>query len=163
MYKSHISLVLAVLVATFLTGIQTRAQISPFKMDVNPDGFSGEYSSQDLQLFVEFRSSSADSSVSRIKNSDGKVIAESLLVNKIVTIKIEDVVLTFNLNRGEPDPSRVSSLSDSDTKKLEAFLGSERSAPIRILLAELFKQKDRLAPRALQGFLAIAMVLGDGP
>lgn len=161
MFKSF-SFLLVVVLAVFVTGGLTFAQVSPFKLDVIQDGFAGEYSTKDLRLSVDHRAT-ADSSVSQIKNAEGQVIAESLIEKNIVTITIGDVALNFNLNQGQPTQNRVSALSESDTKKLAAFLGSEASAPIRIVLAELFKQKDRLTHRTLQGFLAMAMVVGEGP
>jgi hypothetical protein len=81
----------------------------------------------------------------------------------IVTVKITDVTVTFRLDKENPENSKASELSKADIAKLKKFSLSEESAPIRKLIAELIKQKANAEVGQLKGFVAIVMVIGDGP
>lgn len=127
------------------------------KSQEEPNGFSGVYVSNGKQLSIKF-SQAGDYSLSRIETADKHTVAESVRNNKVITLTLADVNLTFYLDgRGSAE------LSKSDEEKLEIFRLSSESADVRKLIAELIVQRAATDASRLKGFVTIAMVLGDGP
>lgn len=164
MAKLKLMPLLSILVLlTVVNAIETAAQTSELKLQSAQNGFTGEYTSGNTKLFVEYQAPTTDSSVSRIQNSDRQTLAETIRDKDTVTVKITDVTIAYYIGKGNLDNVRSPELSEAETQKLEAFSLSEQSAHIRKLIVELIKQKASADSVQLKGFVVIAMFLGDGP
>lgn len=164
MRKLKLVMVLLVLMLSAgLTAIEAIAQTSELKLQSKQNEFTGEYTAGNTKLFVELRASADDSTISRIQNYNKQTLVESIREKEVVTVKINDVTITYYMNAKNPEKSRASELSDADAQKLKKFSLSEESAYVRKLIAELIKQKAGTEVGQLKGFVTIAMILGDGP
>lgn len=128
-----------------------------------PDGFKGEFGTGKQKLLIEHRNSNLKHLVSRIIDSTERTIVEAVQMPGSVIVRVIDVTVTISVDQREPGKSVVSELSELDRRNLEEFIRSDASAPIREILASIIRQKGPDGRPQHLGFLAIAMLLGDGP
>ncbi len=166
LHSSLNKLAMFLLMLTLLAGlnvIEAAAQTSELKLQSKQNGFTGEHTSGNTKLFVKYQAVTADSTISRIQNSNKQTLVESIREKDVITVKINDVTITYYMDAKNPEKSKASELSDADTQKLRKFSLSEESASVRKLIAELIRQKAGTEVGQLKGFVTIAMILGDGP
>jgi len=81
-----------------LNVIEAAAQTSELKLQSKQNGFTGEHISGNKKLFVKFQASAADSTISRIQNSNKQTLVESIREKDVVTVKINDVTITYYMD-----------------------------------------------------------------
>jgi hypothetical protein len=85
-----LKLAMFLLVLTFLAGlnvIEAAAQTSELKLQSKQNGFTGEHISGNTKLFVEFQVLAADSTISRIQNSNKQTLVESIRGKDVLNSK----------------------------------------------------------------------------
>jgi hypothetical protein len=157
--KLRSMILLQVLVSmTILFVTETTAQTSGLKLQNTTDGYSGEFVTGSTKVMLEHRVTGADSFTSRIEDSEKRTIVECIRTKDAITVTIKEVHFIFFTDKSAREKNPPI-LSETDQTKFATFVKSEESAVIRRLITELITQK----VVGLKGFVAIAMVLGDGP
>lgn len=146
-----------------ICAVWVSAQGQTLTLQNTQNGFTGEYGTGSAKISAEYQVIAADSTISRIKDSANKTIAESVRDKDVVRVKIQDVILTINMDNQNVDNSTSSELSESDRKKIETFRLSAESGNVRKLIIELMKQKVGAEKAQIKGFIVIATLIGDGP
>lgn len=154
---------LSIILGCLLCVGQITAQGPTLTLNNTQNRFTGEYGTGSSKLFVEYQLTSANSSISRIKNSANQTLVESTRDNEIVLVKIAGVTLTVTMNKDNPDASTISEPTADEVQKLESFRVSAESENVRGLILELVKQKTGAEAAQIRGFIVIAATMGEGP
>lgn len=159
--KLKLMVFLSVLLLVGINVTESAAQVSDLKLQPMQNGFSGVFTTDNNEnLFVIYQSSTSDYSISRIQDSEEKILAEAVRDKDVVSVTLKDIKLDFYSDKEKRKQRKE--ISGSEKQKLKKYKLSKEFASVRKLIANLIKEYANEREK-IKGFVAIAMVLGDGP
>lgn len=127
-------------------------------LNFRSNGFYGTYKLLDKEYSFETSHPSDEFFLTRILQPDGSILAECLRNNNIVTVRLPQVSISFDILKRSPTQR-----SEETKTKILDFMISDDAKVIRKLFSSLVREKERIMKSHLKGFTTIVMVVGDDP
>ena len=161
--KNSLQLYVGILVLLTNSTFAVFTQTDQLSLQDVPNGFRGTFKSANQILTINSSEAADKSLLTKITNSEGRLVVETIYRNNLVTVTVSGVTIRFRTDKESIAAGYFDQLSRPDQEEFEAFRVSDESRILRLMILDIIKQRASGKPASLKGILIISLVLGDGP